>query len=152
MPRPLLHDAVAFRTRTVGWSESGPQCSRSSIFLALGWISWSLDRDVASTNEATLVRYGAIVAALAIRAAALRKLRRYVCLLRAIAHDSATEAGCTRLDSQMRERCEMASDAMSSNKDSFVIGLVGGYGDVCSEFMRYFDVLDHDPARTANTV
>ena len=52
----------------------------------------------------------------------------------------------------MRERCEMASDAMSSNKDSFVIGLVGGYGDVCSEFMRYFDVLDHGPARTSNKV
>ena len=78
--------------------------------------------------------------------------RRYVCLLRAIAMVLATKAGDERLDSKVQRRAEAALKAMSQAKDCFVAGLAGDYGEVCLEFLRYFDVRDHDPARAAQEV
>ena len=77
--------------------------------------------------------------------------RRYVCLLPAIATVLASKAGDTRLPADVRTRCEDALDAMTG-KDGFVAGLAGDFGEVCLEFLRLFDVRDHDPARTASQV
>ena len=38
---------------------------------------------------------------------------------------------------------------MSDAKDVFAAGLAGDYGEVCLEFLRSFDVHDHDPGTTA---
>jgi hypothetical protein len=78
--------------------------------------------------------------------------RRYVCLIRAIAMVLAIKAGDDRLDSAVRRRAEAALKAMDKSEDCFVAGLAGDYGEVCLEFLRYFDVRDHDPARTAREV
>ena len=78
--------------------------------------------------------------------------RRYVCLLRAIAMVLARKAGDERLGSAVQRRAEAALTAMSKSSDCFVAGLAGDYGEVCLEFLRKFDVTDHDPARTAREV
>ena len=78
--------------------------------------------------------------------------RRYVCLLRAVAMVLATKAGDERLDSKVQKRADAALNAMSKSKDNFVAGVAGDYGEVCLEFLRYFDVRDHDPARTLGEV
>ena len=78
--------------------------------------------------------------------------RRYVCLLRAIAMVLATKAGDQRLDNKVRHRANEALKAMSKMDDCFAAGLAGDYGEVCLEFLRKFDVTDHDPARTAQQV
>ena len=72
--------------------------------------------------------------------------RRYVCLVRAIAHVLATKAGDWRLKPAVRQRAEAALEAMRGG-DCFTAGLAGDYGEVCLEFLRIFDVDDHDPAR-----
>ncbi len=77
--------------------------------------------------------------------------RRYACLLRAIAQVLVTKAGDPRLSSEVRKRADAALNAMSG-RDCFAAGLAGDYGEVCLEFLRYFDVSDHDPARTATEV
>ena len=41
---------------------------------------------------------------------------------------------------------------MGQSEDCFVAGLAGDYGEVCLEFLRYFDVRGHDPARTDQQV
>ena len=41
---------------------------------------------------------------------------------------------------------------MSKSADCFIAGLAGDYGEACLEFLRYFDVRDHDPARAAGEV
>ena len=64
----------------------------------------------------------------------------------------AIKAGDDRLDSAVRRRAEAALKAMDKSEDCFVAGLAGDYGEVCLEFLRYFDVRDHDPARTAREV
>ncbi len=74
--------------------------------------------------------------------------RRYVCLLRAVAHVLALKAGDERIDKANRVRCEEALAKMGDSKDVFVAGLAGDYGEVCLQFLRYFDVRDHDPAST----
>jgi hypothetical protein len=73
--------------------------------------------------------------------------RRYVCLLRAIAHVLALKAGDDRVESKVRKRAEAALEAMQGG-DCFTAGLAGDYGEVCLEFLRAFDVTDHDPSRT----
>ena len=75
--------------------------------------------------------------------------RRYVCLLRAIAHVLALKAGDERIEKVTRDRCDEALLKMGDSRDVFVAGLAGDYGEVCLEFLRYFDVRDHDPARTS---
>ena len=77
--------------------------------------------------------------------------RRYVCLLRAIAHVLVIKAGDSRQSAELRRRCQASFDAMTS-VDCFVAGLAGDFGEVCVEFLRLFDVQDHDPARTASEV
>ena len=47
---------------------------------------------------------------------------------------------------------EAALRSMGQSEDCFVAGLAGDYGEVCLEFLRYFDVRDHDPARTDQQV
>ncbi|MCP4243196.1 MAG: hypothetical protein GY772_21790, partial [bacterium] len=74
--------------------------------------------------------------------------RRYVCLLRAIAHVLAMKAGDERVAAEVRQRASAALAAMTP-ADCFTAGLAGDYGEVCLEFLRLFDVNDHDPARTA---
>ena len=74
--------------------------------------------------------------------------RRYVCLLRAMAHVLAVKAGDDRIDNATRHRCEEALAKMGERKDVFVAGLAGDYGEVCLQYLRYFDVHDHDPANT----
>ena len=74
--------------------------------------------------------------------------RRYVCLLRAVAHVLALKAGDERIDKAIRGRCEEALAKLGDSKDVFIAGLAGDYGEVCLQFLRYFDVHDHDPART----
>ena len=74
--------------------------------------------------------------------------RRYVCLLRAIAHVLALKAGDERIDKAIRVRSEEALARVGDCKDVFVAGLAGDYGEVCLQFLRYFDVRDHDPAKT----
>jgi len=64
----------------------------------------------------------------------------------------AIKAGDDRLDSAVRRRAEAALKAMDKSEDCFVAGLAGDYGEVCLKFLRYFDVRDHDPARTAREV
>ena len=78
--------------------------------------------------------------------------RRYVCLLRPIAMVVATKAGDDRQQTEVRKRAEKALQAMSKAEDCFAAGLAGDYGEVCLEFLRFFDVHDHDPARTAKQV
>lgn len=74
--------------------------------------------------------------------------RRYVCLLRAVALVLAMKAGDMREKPEDRNRCEAALQAMTG-KDCFVAGLAGDYGEMCAQFLRLFDVHDHDPARTS---
>ena len=72
--------------------------------------------------------------------------RRYVCLLRAIAHLLVLKAGDERLKGKIRARAQAALDAMTP-ADCFIAGVAGDYGEVCLEFLRVFDVTDLDPAR-----
>ena len=78
--------------------------------------------------------------------------RRYVCLLRAIATVLAIKAGDDRLGAGVQRRADEALKIMAQSADCFVAGLAGDYGEVCLEFLRYFDVRDHDPARTFQQV
>jgi len=72
--------------------------------------------------------------------------RRYVCLLRAIAHLLVLKAGDMRQKPEVRARAQAALDAMTP-EDCFTAGVAGDYGEVCLEFLRVFDVTDMDPAR-----
>ena len=72
--------------------------------------------------------------------------RRYVCLLRAIAHLLVLKAGDMRLKPDQRARAQAALEAMTP-ADCFTAGVAGDYGEVCLEFLRIFDVADMDPAR-----
>ena len=58
------------------------------------------------------------------------------------------KAGDAREKADVRNRCEAALQAMTG-KDCFVAGLAGDYGEMCAQFLRLFDVHDHDPARTS---
>ena len=78
--------------------------------------------------------------------------RRYVCLLRAIATALAIKAGDDRLDAGVQRRADAALKIMAQSADCFVAGLAGDYGEVCLEFLRLFDVQDHDPAHTVQHV
>ena len=72
--------------------------------------------------------------------------RRYVCLLRALAHLLVLKAGDMRLQPDIRARAQAALEAMTP-EDCFTAGVAGDYGEVCLEFLRVFDVSDMDPAR-----
>ena len=78
--------------------------------------------------------------------------RRYVCLVKPLALVLAVKAGDARLDASIRRRPEHALASMSDAKDVFAAGLAGDYGEVCLEFLRGFDVHDHDPATTGREV
>ena len=65
-----------------------------------------------------------------------------------MAHVLAPKAGDERIEKATRVRCEEALAKMGDSKDVFVAGLAGDYGEVCLQFLRYFDVHDHDPAKT----
>ena len=74
--------------------------------------------------------------------------RRYVCLLRATAQVLMAKAYDARLDSKVRQRAKDALAAMEKRSDAVMAGLAGDYGEACVEFLRVFDVDDHDIART----
>ena len=78
--------------------------------------------------------------------------RRYVCLLRPLALELAIKAGDARLETKIQKRAEHALTSMMEAKDVFAAGLAGDYGEVCVEFLRCFDVHDHDPATAARQV
>ena len=78
--------------------------------------------------------------------------RRYVCLLRPLALELAIKAGDARLETKIQKRAEHALKSMMEAKDVFAAGLAGDYGEVCVEFLRCFDVHDHDPATAARQV
>lgn len=78
--------------------------------------------------------------------------RRYVCLLRGLAMVLVIKAGDDRQEPAVRRRAEKALQAMEKSSDSFVAGLAGDYCEVCLEFLRLFDVHDHDPARAKQEV
>ena len=78
--------------------------------------------------------------------------RRYACLVRPIALELAVKAGDARLDAKIQKRAEQALTSMMEAKDVFAAGLAGDYGEVCLEFLRSFDVHDHDPGTTARQV
>ena len=52
----------------------------------------------------------------------------------------------------VRQAAELALTSMSEAKDVFAAGLAGDYGEVCLEFLRIFDVHDHDPGTAARQV
>ena len=54
-----------------------------------------------------------------------------------------------RLKSDVRRRADAALTAMEKRSDAVMAGLAGDYGETCVEFLRVFDVNDHDPARTS---
>ena len=58
------------------------------------------------------------------------------------------KAGDKRENPDVRTRCEDALQAMTC-KDCFIAGLAGDYGEMSAQFLRLFDVHDHDPARTS---
>ena len=64
----------------------------------------------------------------------------------------ATNACDERLGSAVQRRADAALRSMGQSEDCFVAGLAGDYGEVCLKFLRYFDVRDHDPARTDQQV
>jgi hypothetical protein len=74
--------------------------------------------------------------------------RRYVCLLRAIAQVLMVKACDARLEGAVRKRAKDALDAMEKRSDAVMAGIAGDYGEACVEFLRVFDVDDHDVART----
>ena len=74
--------------------------------------------------------------------------RRYVCLLRAIAQVLMVKAHDQRLQPETRKRAVNALNAMEKRSDAVIAGLAGDYGEACVEFLRVFDVDDHDIART----
>ena len=74
--------------------------------------------------------------------------RRYVCLLRATAQVLMAKAYDMRLDSKVRQRAKDALAAMEKRSDAVMARLAGDYGESCVEFLRVFDVDDHDIART----
>jgi len=74
--------------------------------------------------------------------------RRYVCLLRAIAHVLMVKAYDSRQPVEVRRRAVAALAAMERRSDAVMAGLAGDYGEACVEFLRVFDVDDHDVART----
>ncbi len=74
--------------------------------------------------------------------------RRYVCLLRAIAQVLMVKACDLRLPPAVRKRAKEALTAMEKRSDAVMAGLAGDYGEACVEFLRVFDVDDHDIART----
>ena len=78
--------------------------------------------------------------------------RRYVCLLRAIAMVLMTKASDSRLDPNMRKRADEALKAMEKRSEAVKAGMAGDYGEACVEFLRVFDVDDHDVARTCPEV
>ena len=61
-------------------------------------------------------------------------------------------AGDERVGPGVQRRANAALQAMIKSADCFIAGLAGDYGEACLEFLRYFDVHDHDPARTAGEV
>lgn len=77
--------------------------------------------------------------------------RRYVCLIHAVALVLVLRAGDMRRDASERKSAQTTLDAMTG-ADCFVAGLAGDYGEVCLEFLRQFDVTDHDPACTPGEV
>ena len=72
--------------------------------------------------------------------------RRYVCLLRAIAHLLVLKAGDARHTPEIRASAQAALDALTP-EDCFTAGVAGDYGEVCVEFLRAFHTSDMDPAR-----
>ena len=64
----------------------------------------------------------------------------------------ALKAGDERVSSAVQRRADAALRSMGQSEDCFVAGLAGDYSEVCLEFLRYFDVRDHDPARTDQQV
>ena len=78
--------------------------------------------------------------------------RRYVCLVRPIAMLLAVKAGDARQLESVRKAADHALTSMSDARDIFAAGLAGDYGEVCLEFLRIFDVHDHDPGTTARQV
>ena len=53
-----------------------------------------------------------------------------------------------RLNPQVRKRAKEALAAMEKRSDAVMARLAGDYGESCVEFLRVFDVDDHDIART----
>ena len=74
--------------------------------------------------------------------------RRYVCLLRATAQVLMVKACDLRLPAAVRKGAKEALTAMEKRSDAVMAGLAGDYGEACVEFLRVFDVDDHDVART----
>ena len=69
-------------------------------------------------------------------------------MLRATAQVLMVKACDLRLDSAVRKRAMQALTAMEKRSDAVMAGLAGDYGEACVEFLRVFDVDDHDIART----
>ena len=73
--------------------------------------------------------------------------RRYVCLLRAIAHVLMVKAYDHRTKHAERKRYQDELKCMEKRSDAVMAGLSGDYGEACVEFLRVFDVDDPDIAR-----
>ncbi|MCP4241520.1 MAG: hypothetical protein GY772_13245, partial [bacterium] len=71
--------------------------------------------------------------------------RKYCCLAQAIAMLLAHQADDDRLDASLRGRAAAALEAMNG-ADIVRAGLVADYSAECVDFLRQFDVPDHDPA------
>ena len=76
-----------------------------------------------------------------------RPLQRYCCLVRAIAMLLAHVAGDSRNTKVQRERAEAALQAMTP-KELITAGITADYTAETLDFLRLFDVDDHDPAET----
>ena len=74
-------------------------------------------------------------------------LRKYCCLIRAIAALLAVTAADDRNEPGMRERAQNGLAAMTA-KNIFTAGLTADYAEETVRFVRLFDAHDHDPAQT----
>ena len=61
-------------------------------------------------------------------------------------------AGGERVGPGVQRRANASLHAVIKSADCLIAGLAGDYGEACLEFLRYFDVRDHDPARAAGEV
>lgn len=75
-------------------------------------------------------------------------MRKYVCMVNAVALLLAAVATDGRLDRPTRLRATQSLEAMTE-ESLMSAGVTADYAEECTDFIRKFDVTDHDPAITA---
>ena len=75
--------------------------------------------------------------------------RKYICLLQAIVMLLCGLAGDPRQSKDIRDRAEEALDAITP-ADTLACGMAADFAEECLDFIRRFDVGDHDCAKSAS--